>query len=133
MGDFDGGVPTLHTRVESWECDFNGHWNTRYYARSIEAATAVAAALAGHAATDGSRRLTRHMRFHSELRSGDAVEVRSFRTTDETGAAAIAHAVIEGGRIAATALDTGADYGDRLPALAISTALSGARDCGTAT
>jgi hypothetical protein len=33
MGDFAGGVPTLHTRVESWECDFNGHWNTRHYAQ----------------------------------------------------------------------------------------------------
>jgi acyl-CoA thioesterase FadM len=59
------------------------------------------------------------MRFHSELCSGDAVTVRSFRATDDVGAAAIAHAVIAGGRVAATALDTGDDYGARLPVDAV--------------
>jgi acyl-CoA thioesterase FadM len=41
------GRATFHTRVESWECDFNGHWNTRYYGRAFQAAAEVAAALDG--------------------------------------------------------------------------------------
>lgn len=41
------GTATLHTRVESWECDHNKHWNARYYARSFQMAAETVAALAG--------------------------------------------------------------------------------------
>jgi hypothetical protein len=29
------GRATLHSRVERWECDFNDHWNVRFYVRSL--------------------------------------------------------------------------------------------------
>ncbi len=107
------GTPTFHTRVEAWETDFNGHWNTRFYCRSIQRAAEVAAALGGDTDPDGGITQRRHMRFHRELRTGDAVEVRSFDVAGQ-GEPATAHLLIHDGRVSATALDFG---GRRNPAL----------------
>ncbi len=99
------GVSTLKTRVEAWECDFNGHWNTRFYMRSFQQALEVAChrSRSGHG---GAKFLTsRHCRFHRELISGDAPTVYShvMRGGDQDGW--IAHFMICDGLLAATALD----------------------------
>lgn len=94
------GLATHHTRVEAWECDFNGHWNTAHYCRAFQAASEGAFALTGRAPQPHR---ARHLRFHAELRGGEAVTVRSFRFE---GQAAAVHCLLdETGRIAATALD----------------------------
>lgn len=44
----EGSVATLHSRIESWECDYNGHWNARFYGRSLQlAAEGIATASRG--------------------------------------------------------------------------------------
>jgi acyl-CoA thioesterase FadM len=101
------GVPTFHTRAECWECDFNGHWNTRYYSRSFQAAAEVAAALDGNTDPDRIAVSRRHVRFHSELHSGDAVEIRSFDVPDAGEAPLTAHYMFRHGKVVATALDYG--------------------------
>ncbi len=102
MTDFHGGVPTYHTRVESWECDFNGHWNTKFYMRSFEAASQVLASIADKSVGDAT---VRQVRFHHELVNGDAVEVKSFGAVDDAGAPAIAHCMLRDGDLVATCLD----------------------------
>jgi acyl-CoA thioesterase FadM len=114
MTDFHGGVPTFHTRVESWECDFNGHWNTRYYMRSFEAASEVLASMADKPAGDTA---VRQVRFHRELVNGDAVEVRSFSTVDDEGAPAVAHCMLRDGELVATCLDIATPPPGFLPSL----------------
>jgi acyl-CoA thioesterase FadM len=100
------GVASFHTRVESWECDFNGHWNTRFYARAFRSAATVCASLAGQPRPSDSAS-QRHCRFHRELVAGDAVEVRSFAMADGADASGIAHLLFKGDVLAATALDQG--------------------------
>lgn len=102
MTETSHGTATYHTRVESWECDFNGHWNTKYYARSFEAASAVGAAMAGLTA---ALIAVRQVRFHRELVNGDAVEVRSFAVTDAESGPATAHCMLRDGVLVATCLD----------------------------
>ncbi|MBF9032668.1 hypothetical protein HKCCE2091_00300 [Rhodobacterales bacterium HKCCE2091] len=111
------GTPTFHTRVDAWQCDFNGHWNTTCYCRAVQSAAEVAAALGGRSGPGAAVVPARHMRFHRELRSGEAVEVRSFALATEDGTPATAHVVRGGGRIAATAFDTGSVLNPGLPAL----------------
>ncbi|MBL8589251.1 MAG: hypothetical protein JNK46_12035, partial [Methylobacteriaceae bacterium] len=114
----DAGVPTLHARVESWECDFNGHWNTRFYCRAVQWAAEVASVAGSERPFDASARPApqRCLRFHRELRTGDALEVRSFRAA-EIGGANVAHVILHDGRICATALDFGGPTNDVLPLL----------------
>lgn len=116
------GTPSLHSRVERWECDFNDHWNLKFYARSFDAAAAVMAAKAGAPAADGG--FTRHMRLHSELFVSAPVEVRSGRVPGagpgamqgaETIAGAGVHLLFSGTRLCATALDL-PDDGEAAPA-----------------
>lgn len=96
------GTPTLHARVENWECDFNGHWNARFYGRSFQ----LAAEMIAH--PGGSKTApTRVIRFHGELFPGAAVEVRSAQLTDGRHPGAIVHALFSGERLSATALDLG--------------------------
>jgi len=110
------GVPTLHTRCEAWECDYNGHWNTRYYCRSFEAAGRVAAALADNDGQGGTR-APRHLRFHRELKSGDPVTICSFAILDAPEAPLTAHYMFRYDMVVATALDYGLPWNERLPAL----------------
>ncbi|APX24928.1 MAG: acyl-ACP thioesterase [Rhodobacteraceae bacterium] len=93
------GTATLHGRAESWECDFNGHWNTRFYCRSFDIAAGVGAALGGRSSAPVRQR---HIRFHGEMHAADPFEIRSGEIAgDRTGHVMRTH----GGRIAATALD----------------------------
>lgn len=40
-------METFHTRVVAWECDVNGHWNTRFHGLAFQSAAEVLAALTG--------------------------------------------------------------------------------------
>lgn len=96
------GVPTYHTRVERWECDYNDHWNVKFYGRSFQAASEVIAAQVGEnigADTVESRLL----RFHGELRVSAPVEVRSAALDRPEGG--VIHEMWSAGKLAATALD----------------------------
>ncbi len=103
MEHLNKGVATLFLRAETWECDFNGHWNTRYYCNAFQNAASVAATL-------GDVRMSlekRQMRFHSELKGGYPIIIRSFNTTTQTGEPVIAHIMLRYGRLVATAVDYG--------------------------
>ena len=73
------GIATLNTRVESWECDFNGHWNARFYGRSFQLAAETIPQPTG---IDAPQAPTRYMRFHGELFPDASVEVRSARLVE---------------------------------------------------
>lgn len=105
MSEF--GIPTLHSRVESWECDFNDHWNARFYGRSFQLALETIPTLPGITDLGEAPRLTRYIRFHRELFVGAGVEVRSARLADGDYAGAILHQLSSLGQLAATALDIG--------------------------
>ncbi|WP_145962969.1 acyl-ACP thioesterase [Mangrovicoccus ximenensis] len=107
------GRPTLHARVESWECDFNGHWNTRFYCRSFDAARSVLEARKGRALPGMPPPRRRHLRFHRELTQGDALSIRSCLADG----GAIAHVMISEGRVAATALEQAGPHMPDLPDL----------------
>lgn len=98
------GVATLHTRVECWECDFNGHWNTRYYGRSFQAAAELIAERAGR--VDVAYPDVRHFRFHRELLVASTIENRSARlVSDDQLNDAVVHWMLCDGEVAATAID----------------------------
>ncbi|KGJ01752.1 hypothetical protein EQ718_12605 [Paracoccus versutus] len=110
-------VPTLQTRVESWECDFNDHWNARYYSRSFQMAAETVAALAGGENPGMAAIALRVIRFHRELRAGAAVEIRSLRVADGPHAGAAVHLLSSAGALSATAFDLPGTGASRLPAI----------------
>lgn len=119
------GIPTLHTRVESWECDFNDHWNAHYYSRAFQMAAEHVAALGGGNPGMGAIAL-RVIRFHSELHAGAAVELRSARVAGGAHDGAAVHLLGSEGRLSATAFDlpgTGAAQLPAVPADGLSLAL----------
>ncbi len=118
MGLGEIGLPTLTSRVESWECDFNDHWNARFYGRSFQLAAERVATLAGGPNPGMALLAARSIRFHRELFVGTAVDVRSARIADGPWAGAVLHLLSGGGRLSATALDRPGVGGDRLPAVA---------------
>lgn len=99
------GSPTYVTRVESWECDFNGHWNARYYGRSFQNALENVA-FRSIGKNPGNKGLKRRLvRFHSELLSSDLVQIQSWWVSSGRHAGSVLHAMTSNGRLAATALD----------------------------
>lgn len=111
----DLGRTTLQTRVEAWECDYNDHWNVRYYARSFQLAAESIATRPGAASPGAALVSQRHMRFHRELFVGAAVEVRSAMVADGPHQGATVHLLLSEGRLSATALDVPAGDGAALP------------------
>lgn len=121
------GLPTHHTRVERWECDYNNHWNTRYYARSFQLAAETIAARADGSSPGAGVVKTRHIRFMGELFTNASVEVRSAVVQGGRYDGAMLHLLSSGGRVATSALDwpgagaghlpkvAAADLGDVLP------------------
>jgi acyl-CoA thioesterase FadM len=99
------GQATYHTRVENWEIDFNGHWNTRFYARSFQLAAETVASLSEGANPGAAVIRSRQIRFHHELFPGAAVELRSVTVDGGHYDGAVVHLMYSGERIAATALD----------------------------
>lgn len=105
------GLPTYHCRVETWECDFNGHWNTRFYLRAFRMAGEVVGDLSGQ----GSYGKSLHIRFHKELHDGAAVEVVSGLIAEGAYAGRVLHILTSDGRLSATALDFEGVANDALP------------------
>lgn len=97
------GIPVLHSRVESWECDYNGHWNTRFYGRAFSAAAEVIQQQSEIWSFNPP--FTRHIRFHRELFSSATVAVRSGRFTTSVDQEAVTHFLLSDRQISATALD----------------------------
>lgn len=111
------GQPTYHSRVERWECDYNDHWNARFYGRSFQMAAEVIAARAQGSNPGAAAIAARHMRFHRELRVSAPVEVRSavLREAGDMSGATV-HLLLSNGSLAATALDFPGSIAD-LPAI----------------
>lgn len=107
------GLPTHHSRVETWECDFNNHWNTRFYIRSFQMAGEVAATISPGRALSGQRSL--HVRFHAELVAGDPVEVRSAVVEGGAHQGKLVHFLQSRGRVVTAALDTACAHHPGLP------------------
>lgn len=112
----DIGRPTYHTRVERWECDYNDHWNVRFYGRSFQAASETVAAHGARPNPGAATIDSRQMRFHEELRVSAPVEVRSAVLADagELGGA-IVHQMWSAGKLVAMALDLPGRGGEHLP------------------
>jgi acyl-CoA thioesterase FadM len=99
------GQATYHARIENWEIDFNGHWNTRFYARSFQLAAETAASL-GEGENPGVALIrSRLIRFYHELFPGSAVEVRSVTVDGGQYDGVVIHLMFSEERIAATSLD----------------------------
>lgn len=121
------GLPTHHSRVERWECDFNNHWNTRYYGRSFQMAAETVATGSDGISPGNGIVASRHMRFVGELFDGMPVAVRSGIVEGGVHDGALLHLLSSGNRISACALDrpgrvvaqlpriAAADLGDVLP------------------
>ncbi|TPE51345.1 hypothetical protein [Amaricoccus solimangrovi] len=109
------GRPTLTTRVESWECDFNDHWNARFYARSFQQAAERVATLDGRDNPGLGLLGARTIRFHRELLAGTGVEVRSARVSGGEYGGAVLHLLGDARGLAATALDLPGTGGAALP------------------
>lgn len=101
----DIGYASHITRVDAWECDHNGHWNTRFYMRAFQNAAETIAMLGGDSNPGGSVIRSRHARFHRELLCGAAVLVRSVAIQGGRWDGAIVHLLESDGRLSATALD----------------------------
>lgn len=110
------GIATMHTRVESWECDFNDHWNARYYSRSFQMAAECVASMGGGQNPGMGAIGQRVIRFHRELYVGAAMEIRSVRIEDGEHAGAVVHVLSSGGHLSATAFDLPGTGGEHLPA-----------------
>lgn len=111
------GVATYHTRVESWECDHNGHWNVRNYMGVFQKARDVAATLSGAEDAVPLGRLL-HMRFHHELFEMAPVELRSARLADGDFKGATVHLLYSGDVLSATALEPHGTPNPDLPEVA---------------
>lgn len=96
-----GPPETLRTAVDTWQCDYNNHLNVQFYFGFFDEAAAFFAVAEDRAPVEHA---TRHVRYHAELASGDAVSVTSERIGDH----AVVHRLwaADTGRLSATALDT---------------------------
>lgn len=108
------GLQTFLTRVEDWEHDFNGHWNTQFYGRAFAEATDVVAALGGYP-VGGEGPASWHMRFHRELFSATVVELFSSVVAEGEFAGGLLHILNGNGRLSATALGLPGPSGGVLP------------------
>lgn len=99
------GVATHHSRVESWECDLNQHWNARFYHRSFQMAAERIETLCGRPNRGTLAVAHRVVRFHRELFVGTSVEVRSARIGGGEHEGCVLHVLSGDGKTAATALD----------------------------
>lgn len=99
------GVAMHHTRVENWECDYNQHWNARFYTRAFQTASERSFV---HDSRDNPGSLgiaVRHLRFHRELFAAAAVEVRSMRIADGRLKGWTLHILSGEGAMSATAVE----------------------------
>lgn len=99
------GVATHHTRVENWECDYNQHWNARFYTRAFQMACERTYALDGRSNPGALGISTRRLRFQRELLAAAAVEVRSMRLADGLLKDWTLHILTGEGSLSATAVE----------------------------
>lgn len=126
MGTIHIGYVSHITRAETWECDFNDHWNTRFYTRAFQCAAEAVALLDGRGNPGAAAVRSRHMRFHHELMAGDAVLVRSVAIQGGRWNGAVVHCLESAGRLSATALDMpgcGSEHLPQVPEEAVAHAL----------
>ena len=112
------GFPTLQSRVERWESDFNRHWNVRFYGRSFQMAAEVVAVRATGRNPGAGTTVSRHIRFHKELFVTAPVAIRSARVASGPFEGAVVHVLSSAGTLAACALDRPGAGGAALPAIA---------------
>lgn len=113
----DTGLATYHSRVERWECDYNNHWNVRYYCRSFQMAAEVVTAAHGYPESI-TYAPSRHIRFHSELFDSAPVEVRSMVLDGGPHDGTVVHLLFSEGRLSASAVDFGGPSRPGLPRIA---------------
>ena len=99
------GTHALFTRVERWECDYNNHWNVRFYGRSFQMASEVLAARQTGENAGAAIVHTRHIRFHKELFVSAPVTIRSARVDGGPQDGAVVHLLSSDGRLAASSLE----------------------------
>ncbi len=109
------GIPTHHSRVERWQCDFNDHWNARFYGRAFQCAAETAATLDGSPNPGAAVIIERHIRYHRELRVGAAVEIRSAAVRGGAADGAMVHLLASASRLSAVAIDRTAQGVPNLP------------------
>ena len=102
---------TLNQFVNLWECDENDHMNVQFYFAKFDDAGAIFSLCTGLEEALG-RRLTRHVRYHSELRGGAQLTISSAIVKQSDAFAIergcfVQHVMRESnsGKLAATALD----------------------------
>lgn len=100
-------VETLRGYVNTWDCDENDHLNVQFYFRFFEDASAHFQMLAGAPAAARRRPVMRHVRYHRELRSNDAIRIESHAVAG-SGGLRLAHMMYmtAGDALAATCLET---------------------------
>ncbi len=74
---------TLNQYINTWECDENDHMNVQFYFSMFDDASKLFAS-SNKMEEAFSKRISRHVRFHSELRSGSQVRILSSLVTPET-------------------------------------------------
>ncbi|MCV0395942.1 MAG: thioesterase family protein [Rhizobiaceae bacterium] len=98
---------THRSFVNTWECDENDHLNVQFYMKRFDEAARFHRLLA-----DGepiaALPAARHIRYHAELRAGDATVVRSGLVSDSANGSHVVHLLEcpDTGRLHATAVDT---------------------------
>lgn len=100
------------TRVEQWECDYNRHWNTRFYARSFGFAADCCFSQQIEAARPNL--VERHIRFHREMMVGSAIAIYTAQLHED--AQVLVHYLYGNGTLSATAVER---YAEPIPNLGL--------------
>ncbi|MEP3048788.1 MAG: thioesterase family protein [Roseibium sp.] len=99
--------PTMFSFVNRWECDENDHLNVQFYFSRFEEADRQFRLISGLSDTLVGARRVRHVRYHSELRTGDLITIQSGIAFDGPHMLTVVHELRESGTgtLAATAID----------------------------
>lgn len=103
----NGLAETHRSFVNTWECDENDHLNVQFYMRRFDEAARFFAMSRGETHDQGLP-ASRHIRYHAELRGGEATAVRSGSLGAGANAGHVVHLLEcpDTGRLHATAVDT---------------------------
>lgn len=93
--------------VNTWECDENDHMNVQFYLKRFDQAARIFFAMTNNFAATQGLPVSRHVRYHSELRPGALTRICSGRISDGQFAGWTVHRLEDKGanQLAATALD----------------------------
>lgn len=103
---FQGDI-THRGIVNTSECDENGHMNVQFYWSKFEKADQQFRLLSGLDEVSDVRRISRHVRYHSELHGAHGLHIVSRFVEDPSGKLLLLHEMIESDhdRLSATTLD----------------------------